>query len=148
MRTSAATAARRAQYDQRCKAALIHLRAAREAGAKNALRFAEHLNSEGVPAPTNQGWTVYAVQRCLRRLRALGLDKGRRLAVLAPSAPSSDACDRVSSIWTVMRFSILVCMSVRGHTNCAPSGVRNTLNWIIPNVKCRAIFVSTNSISR
>ncbi len=76
MRTARATASRQATYDGRTKGALAPIKAARAAGAKNAGQLAVYLNSNQVHAPNNEQWTVSAVLRCLRRLKALGLDRG------------------------------------------------------------------------
>jgi hypothetical protein len=76
MRTASAIAARRAEYDAKDKAILAHIGQARANGAKNARQIANELNSTGVPGPTNPIWTESAVLRCLRRLKARGLDRG------------------------------------------------------------------------
>jgi hypothetical protein len=75
-RTAQATAARRADYDEKIIPVAVHIQAARAAGAKNAADFAAYLNPRGIHAPKHKEWTESAVLRCLARLKALGLDEG------------------------------------------------------------------------
>jgi len=76
MKTSNATAARMARYDSIARVALPYLRSARTGGIKKAKDFAGYLNFYCAPSPSGSGWTVDAVLRCFRRLKALGLDYG------------------------------------------------------------------------
>jgi hypothetical protein len=76
MKTASAIAKRRSQYRDRDADSLPHIQDARADGAKNARQIAHILNSRSVPAPTNETWTESAVLRCLRRLKAMGLDAG------------------------------------------------------------------------
>jgi hypothetical protein len=76
MKTAAAIDMRRSHYRDRDADSLQHIKAARADGAKNARQIAHYLNSKGVPGPTNKTWTESAVLRCLRRLKAQGLDAG------------------------------------------------------------------------
>jgi hypothetical protein len=76
MKTAAAIAKRRSQYRDRDTDSLPHIQDARADGAKNAGQIAHILNAKGVSGPTNDTWTESAVLRCLRRLKAMGLDAG------------------------------------------------------------------------
>ena len=76
MITQSATVTRRQTYAARVKSALLHIQAARSAGAKNADQISAYLNERELHAPTNDRWTPDAVLRCLRHLKAWGLDKG------------------------------------------------------------------------
>src|SRR5690242_15901283 len=76
MKTASAIEARRATYSDKDRVNLIHIQGARASGAKNAREIAKFLNNGAVPGPTNATWTESAVLRCIRRLKALGLDEG------------------------------------------------------------------------
>src|SRR4051812_12908674 len=76
MKTASAVARRRLYYRERDRDSLPHIQDARADGAKNARQLAHILNERGVAGPTNANWTESAVLRCLRRLKAMGLDAG------------------------------------------------------------------------
>lgn len=67
---------RRAQYHASLKSALPHIEEAVAAGCKTAAAVAVFLNTRGVPAPSGGKWSLFAVLRARKRLKALGLHPG------------------------------------------------------------------------
>ena len=97
MKTAAAIAKRRSQYRDKDMDCLPHIKDARADGAKNARQIAHILNTKGVSGPTNDNWSQSAVLRCLRRLKAMGLDAG------SPSPQSARAMKTVRKGGTGMK---------------------------------------------
>jgi hypothetical protein len=73
-RTSSANWARRKCYLATIRSALPLIREARSWGLANAEEVAWYLNYQQLAAPRGGQWSIYAVQRALRKLKSIGAE--------------------------------------------------------------------------